>query len=97
MIKSQKRKEATYLLTLRQESKESLKSYVDRFRNATLEVYDLQVGVAVTAMLQGTMSEKLQESLSLDQSMTILNLFSRANKYITQEEVMKMIPTLNYI
>ena len=70
---------------------------MDRFRNSTLEVHDLQVGVAVTAMLQGTRSKKLQESLSLDQPTTISDLFSRADKYITQEEVMKNIPTLNYI
>ena len=82
MIHSQRKKDATYLLTLKQGNRESLKSYVDRFRDATLEVEDLPVGVALAAMLQGTSSEKLQESLSLNQPTTISDLFARANKYV---------------
>ena len=64
---------------------------MDRFRDATLEVRDLQPGVAVAAMLQGTKSEDLQKSLSLDPPLTLSDLFIRANKYISQEEVMKTI------
>ena len=42
-------------------------------------------------MLQGTKSEKFQESLSLDPPMTFSDLFVRANKYISPEEVMRMV------
>ena len=37
-INSRRKKDATYLLSIRQGNKESLRQYVDRFRNATLEV-----------------------------------------------------------
>ena len=76
---------------MRQSEKETLRQYVDRFRNATLEVHDLQPGVAVAAMLQGTRSMQLQESLSLDQPKTLADLFVRANKYVLQAEVMKIV------
>ena len=59
MINTQRKKDATYLLTLKQGNKESLKSYVDHFRDTTLKVKDLQVKVAMTAMLQGTKVEML--------------------------------------
>ena len=59
---------------------------MDRFRNATLEIRELQPGVAVAAMLQGTRSVQLQESLSLDQPKTLADLFVMANKYVTQND-----------
>ena len=91
VVNSARKKEATYLLSLKQGVKESLRNFVDRFRDATLEVRDLQPGVAVAAMLQGTKSEDLQKSLSLDPPPTLSDLFIRANKYISQKEVMKTI------
>ena len=56
---------------------------MDRFRNTTLEIRELQPEVAVAAMLQGTRSVQLQESLSLDQPKTLDDLFVIANKYVT--------------
>ena len=91
IINSRRKKDATYLLSVRQSEKETLRQYVDRFRNATLEVHDLQPGVAVAAMLQGTRSVQVQKSLSLDQPKTLADLFVRANKYILQAEVMKIV------
>ena len=66
---------------------------MDRFRNATLKVHDLQPRVAVAAMLQGTRSVQPQESLSLDHPKNLGNVFVRANKYILQAEVMKIVGT----
>ena len=51
VISSRRKKDATYLLSIRQSSKETLRQYVDRFRNATLEIQSLPVEVAVSAML----------------------------------------------
>ena len=62
-----------------------------RFRHASLEVHDLPVEVAASAMLQGTWSTPLQESLSLSLLMSLVDLFVRANKYILLTEVMKTI------
>ena len=91
IINSKRKKEATYLLSVKQGEKESLRQYVDRFRNATLEVRELQPGVAVAAMLQGTRSIPLQESLSLDQPKTLADLFVMANKYVTHAKMMKIV------
>ena len=51
VINSRRKKDATYLLSIRQGNKESLRQFVDRFRNATLEIPDLPAQVAVSAML----------------------------------------------
>ncbi|XP_039131811.1 uncharacterized protein LOC120268487 [Dioscorea cayenensis subsp. rotundata] len=91
LINARRKKDASYLLTIKQEEKESLKDYVERFRAATLEVQDLQATVAVSGMLQGTRSRDFQKSLSLDQPLTLGDLFSRANKFILSEDVMRHI------
>ena len=65
-MNNKRKKDVTYLLSVRQNGKETLRQYVDRFRTATLEVHDPQPGVAEAAMMQGMRSFKLQESLSLD-------------------------------
>ena len=51
IINGNRKKDATYLLSVRQSEKETLRQYVNRFRNATLEVHNLQPGVAMAAML----------------------------------------------
>ena len=45
IINSKRKKDATYLLSVRQREGESLKQYIDRFRNATLEIHELQPGL----------------------------------------------------
>ena len=91
IINSQRKKDATYLLSIRQGSKESLRHYVDRFRNATLEICNLPIEMAVSAMFQGTRLTPLQESLSLNPPKSLADLFVRANKYILHIEMMKTI------
>ncbi|XP_039146851.1 uncharacterized protein LOC120284114 [Dioscorea cayenensis subsp. rotundata] len=95
LINARRKKDASYLLTIKQDEKESLKDYVERFRAATLEVQDLQATVAVSGMLQGTRSRDFQKSLSLDQPLTLGDLFNRANKFILSEDVMRHINTGN--
>ncbi|XP_039143940.1 uncharacterized protein LOC120281069 [Dioscorea cayenensis subsp. rotundata] len=82
---------AFQLTLIEQSQKESLKDYVERFRAATLEVQDLQAIVAVSGMLQGTRSRDFQKSLSLDQPLTLGNLFNQANKFILSDNVMRHI------
>ncbi|XP_052204060.1 uncharacterized protein LOC127809334 [Diospyros lotus] len=91
IINSQRKKDATYLLSIRQGHKETLRHYVDRFRNATLEICNLPVEMAVSAMFQGTRLPPLQESLSLDPPKSLADLFVRANKYILHTEMMRTI------
>ncbi|XP_039119883.1 uncharacterized protein LOC120256214 [Dioscorea cayenensis subsp. rotundata] len=95
LINSRRKKDASYLLTIKQHEKESLKDYVERFRATTLEVQDLQATVVVSGMLQGTRSRDFQKSLSLDQPLTLGDLFNRANKFILSEDVMRHINTGN--
>lgn len=64
---------------------------MDQFRNATLEIKDLHIDMAVTTMLQGTKSLPLQESLALRQPKSLINLFVHVNEYISQAEVMKVV------
>ncbi|XP_052181919.1 uncharacterized protein LOC127794713 [Diospyros lotus] len=91
IINSQRKKDATYLLSIRQGNKETLCHYVDRFQNATLEICNLPIEIAVSAMFQGTRLTPLQESLSLDPSKSLADLFVRANKYILHTEMMRTI------
>ncbi|XP_052203039.1 uncharacterized protein LOC127808504 [Diospyros lotus] len=88
IINSQRKKDATYLLSIRQGHKETLRHYVDRFRNAMLEICNLPIEMAVSAMFQETRLPPLQESLSLDPPKSLADLFVRANKYILHTEMM---------
>ncbi|XP_052197290.1 uncharacterized protein LOC127804466 [Diospyros lotus] len=91
IINSQRKKDATYLLSIRQGSKETLHHYVDRFRNATLEIHNLPIEMVVSAMFQGAQLTSFQESLSLDYPKSLADLFVRANKYIHHTEVMRTV------
>ena len=91
VINSRRKKDATYLLSIRQGNKETLRQFEDRFRNATLEIPDLPTQVAVSAMLQGTRLASLQESLSLDPPTSLADLFVRANRYILYTEIMRNV------
>jgi len=82
IINSQRKKVTTYLLSIRQGSKETLHHYVDKFQNATLEICNLPIEMAVFAMFQGTQLTSLQELLSLNPPKSLANLIVRANKYI---------------
>ncbi|XP_039128920.1 uncharacterized protein LOC120265067 [Dioscorea cayenensis subsp. rotundata] len=95
LINARRYKDASYLLTIKQDEKENLKDYVERFRAATLEVQDLQATVAVSRMLQGTRSRNFQKSLSPNQPLTLGDLFNRATKFILSEDVMRHINTGN--
>ncbi|XP_052209227.1 uncharacterized protein LOC127812745 [Diospyros lotus] len=88
IINSQRKKDATYLLSIWQGSKETLCHYVDRFRNATLDIRNLPIEMAVSAMLQGVQLTSFQESLSLDLPKSLADLFTKANKYVHHTEVM---------
>ena len=91
IINSQRKKDVTYLLSIRQRGKESLRYYVDRFRNATLEICNLPIERAISAMFQGTRLTPLLESLSLKPPKSLVDLFVRANKYILHTEMMRTV------
>ncbi|XP_052186695.1 uncharacterized protein LOC127797627 [Diospyros lotus] len=91
IINSQRKKDATYLLSIRQGNKETLRHYVDRFQNATLEICNLPIEMVVSAMFQGTRLTPLQESLSLNPPKSLANLFVRANRYILHTEMMRTV------
>ncbi|XP_052182068.1 uncharacterized protein LOC127794851 [Diospyros lotus] len=91
IINSQRKKDTTYLLSIRQGHRETLRHYVDRFLNATLEICNLPIEMAVSAMFQGTRLPPLQESLSLDPPKSLADLFVRANNYILHTEMMRTI------
>jgi len=65
--------------------------FVDRFYNATLEVPNLSVQVAISAMLQGTQLISLQESLSLDPPASLADLFVKVNRYILHTKIMRNV------
>ncbi|XP_052203969.1 uncharacterized protein LOC127809246 [Diospyros lotus] len=91
IINSQRKKDATYLLSIRHGSKETLRHYVDRFQNATFEIHNLPIEMAVSAMFQGVQLTSFQEFLSLDPPKSLIDLFVMANKYIHHIEVMRTV------
>ncbi|XP_052204085.1 uncharacterized protein LOC127809363 [Diospyros lotus] len=91
IINSQRKKDMAYLLSIRQGSKETLRHYVDRFQNATLEIRNLPIEMAMSAILQGARLTSFQESLSLNSPKSLADLFVRANKYIHHTEVTRTV------
>jgi len=90
VINSQRKKDATYLLSIRQGNKNTLCQYMDRFRNTTLEIHDLPLEMEMSVMLQGTQLTSLQESLCLDPT-SPADFFGKANKYILHTKVMRVV------
>ncbi|XP_052193812.1 uncharacterized protein LOC127802152 [Diospyros lotus] len=84
-----KKKSAMYLMSLQQRQTESLKQYIERFRATTQEVRDLPVGLAASALLNGTAYAPLRRSLAFIEPDSMVDLFARAEQFIIQMEILE--------
>ncbi|XP_010253826.1 PREDICTED: uncharacterized protein LOC104594970 [Nelumbo nucifera] len=80
-------KRVVSLMSLKQESGESLQSYIDRFKKEELEVRDLNPIVSVHVAINGLRpSSALKCSVAKTPPKTKLEFFKKAQKYIAAEE-----------
>ncbi|GFS38941.1 hypothetical protein Acr_00g0060380 [Actinidia rufa] len=82
-----RQKNVSHLFTIHQKETESLKDFVKRFNQAILEVEDPSDKVIIMAMMEGLRPGPLFDSLSKNIPETLSALQSKADKYITAEEL----------
>ncbi|XP_052188731.1 uncharacterized protein LOC127799057 [Diospyros lotus] len=92
-INASQAKNPIYLLCVRQEPREPLRRYIDRFRNAILEVHDAPADMVSVALMQGTTYTPLKESLAFDKPTSLTDLLLRADKFAVQEEILNSLDT----
>ncbi|XP_057490931.1 uncharacterized protein LOC130776694 [Actinidia eriantha] len=84
-----RQKNASHLFTVHQKDRECLKDYVKRFYQVILEIEDASYKVVVMAMMEGLRPGLLFYSLSRNVLKTQSALQSKADKYITIEELVE--------
>ncbi|XP_057484668.1 uncharacterized protein LOC130771056 [Actinidia eriantha] len=82
-----RQKNASHLFIVHQKEIESLKDYIKRFNQAILEVKYPSDKIVIMAMMEGLRPGPLFDSLSKNVSATLSALQSKADKYITAEEL----------
>ncbi|GFY86029.1 hypothetical protein Acr_04g0007670 [Actinidia rufa] len=82
-----RQKSAFHLFTIHQKEIESFKDYVKRFNHAILEVEDPSDKVVIMAIMEGLCPGSLSDSLSKNVLETLSTLQSKADKYISVEEL----------
>ena len=76
------------LFQMNQGDSESLRKFVQRFSLTMNEIPDVNISVAVTALIQGTKDLSHRQSLAQKPPTDQVELFSRLQKYIQQEETL---------
>ena len=84
------RKPSYHLLTIKQGSKESLRSYVQRFNAESLKVDIPEEKFAITAFIAGlgVQSKDLMFSISKNPQASMAEVLTKAEKYINDEEAL---------
>ena len=84
------RKSSYHLLTIKQSSQESLRSYVQRFNAESLKVDIPDEKFAITAFIAGlgVMSKDLMFSISKNPQASMAEVLTKAEKYINGEEAL---------
>ena len=80
-----------YLLTIRQGEKETLRSYVKRFTQETLEVDEANDKVQLTTFKEGLRSRDLVASLAKKPPKTMAEMLLKAQKYMNAEDALAAI------
>ena len=81
----------SYLLTVKQGEKETLRSYVKRFTRETLEVDEADNKVQLTTFKAGLRSKDLVASLAKNPSKTMAEMLLKAQKYMNAEDALAAI------
>ena len=84
------RKPSYHLLTIKQSSQESLRSYVQRFNTESLKVEILDEKFAITAFIAGlgVQSKYLMFSISKNPQESMAEVLAKTEKYINSEEAL---------
>ena len=80
-----------HLLTIRQGEKETLRSYVKRFTQETLEVDEADDKVQLTTFKAGLRSRDLMASLAKNPPKTMTEMLLKAQKCMNVEDVLAAI------
>ncbi|KAL0303534.1 UNVERIFIED_CONTAM: Gag-Pol polyprotein [Sesamum radiatum] len=87
--KRKQKRSATYLFNIRQGENESLKNFIGRFNNETLEVQDLRIDMIVSILIHGLKKGLLASALARDPPEDE-QLMKIAQKCIDEEEINAM-------
>ena len=79
------------MLTIRQGEKETLRSYVTRFTQETLEVDEADDKVQLTTFKAGLKSKEFMVSLVKNPPKTIAEMLLKAQKYMNAEDALAVI------
>ncbi|XP_022873652.1 uncharacterized protein LOC111392522 [Olea europaea var. sylvestris] len=82
------RKTAVSLMQLRQGQNETLRDFMTRFNKERLQIPNLHITAAVSALTYAIKCEAFKMSLSKTPPKTVTELLTRAEKYINMEETL---------
>ncbi|XP_022853432.1 uncharacterized protein LOC111374911 [Olea europaea var. sylvestris] len=82
------RKTVASLMQMRQGPNETLRNFMIRFNKERLQIPDLHITAAVSALTYAIKCEAFKMSLPKTPSKSVTELFTRAEKYINMEETM---------
>ncbi|XP_011078518.1 uncharacterized protein LOC105162222 [Sesamum indicum] len=85
--KRKQKRSTTHLFTIRQQDNETLKSFMGRFNNETLEVLDLRIDMMVSILVHGLKKGAFVSALAREPPSDVEQLMSLAQKYIDEEEM----------
>ncbi|KAL2232399.1 UNVERIFIED_CONTAM: hypothetical protein Sindi_1419900 [Sesamum indicum] len=88
--KRKQKRSATHLFTIRQGENESLKSFMGRFSNETLEVQDLRIDMMTSILIHGLKKGVFASALARDPPADAEQLMAVVQKYIDEEEMNAM-------
>ncbi|KAL2246210.1 UNVERIFIED_CONTAM: Retrovirus-related Pol polyprotein from transposon [Sesamum indicum] len=88
--KKKQKRSATHLFTIRQGENESLKNFIGRFNNETLEVQDLRIDMMTSILIHGLKKGVFASALARDPPVDTEQLMAMAQKYIDEEEMNAM-------
>ena len=82
---------ADHLLTIRQGEKETLRSYVKRFTQKTLDIDEADDKVQLTTFKAGLKSKEFVVSLTKNPPKTMVEMLLKAQKYMNAEDALVAI------
>ncbi|XP_011100876.1 uncharacterized protein LOC105178990 [Sesamum indicum] len=88
--KRKQRQSVTHLFTIRQKENETLKNFMVRLNNETLEVQDLRIDMMINILIHGLKKGVFASALARDPPADIEQLMAMAQKYIDEEEMNAM-------
>ncbi|KAL2248675.1 UNVERIFIED_CONTAM: hypothetical protein Sindi_2341200 [Sesamum indicum] len=88
--KKKQKRSATHLFNIRQREDETLKNFMGRFNNETLEVQELRIDMLVSILIHGLRKGPFTSALARDPPNDVEQLMALAQKYIDEEEMNAM-------